>query len=224
MDQHQFEALKAALDAPKWTEIVTVAVIVLSLLIAVGSLVYARRQLLADHRRSQRQLAMEMCQRWSNFTSAESSSVVRLVEKLDDKQCATIVNLSGPLSVDADNTHLLLNIFLLRFPQCEQKLKSETGQTVAIDGQYLLYLRHIAVRYLNMLESILMTWTMGIADQRVIESEFSFVLDPKQGRSGMENLRTRLGHKSFPAIAMFVEAQREKERRNLSEVERPPEV
>lgn len=222
MDPKQFELLIKTLDAPKWTEVVTVILVVLGFMIAVGSLWYARRQLLADHERSRRQLAMEMCSRWSSSSSPETSSVIRMIEKLSDAQCELIANQMSVL-IEEEHLHFLLNIFLFRFPELGPKMDSlKDGKFYRIEGHYVIYLRHIAIRYLNMLESVLMTWTSGIADQKMIEAEFSFLLDEKQGRTAVEKLRLKIGNEGFPSISKFMHALREKRRKNSEDLVRPP--
>jgi len=222
MDPQQFALLIKALDAPKWTELVSVGVLVLGFLIAIGSLIYARLQIKADHERSRRQLAMEMCYRWSSSSSPETSSVIRMIEKLSDGQCAQIANQS-PVLIEEEHKHFLLNIFLLRFPDFEKTLETlKEKRHYRIDGQYVICLRHIAVRYLNMLESVLMTWTGGIADQRMIEAEFGFLLDEKQGRTAVEKLRMKIGNEGFPAISKFMQALRDKASKKSDDIVRPP--
>jgi hypothetical protein len=90
IDKAQFQHLLLALEAPKWTEILTAVIVALSFAIAIGTLLYLRKQIadardavLADHTRSKRQMAMEMCAKWSMFTDPETSSVTRLIESLD---------------------------------------------------------------------------------------------------------------------------------------------
>jgi hypothetical protein len=238
MDQHQFDVLIKALDATKWTELVSTAILVLSFVIAIITLLYARRQvlearnqlleahneLLADHHRSQRQLATEMCLRWSDFISPETASVTRLVEKLNEHQCDSIVHFES-LSIPVENKTYLLNIFQLRFPGFDNTLETfKQANEYVLKDQYVFYLRHIAVRYLNMLESILTTWTRGIADQTMIELEFAYLLDEEKGRSAMDTLRGKLGREGFPAIEAFMDALREKKDKNLAEIKRPPIV
>jgi hypothetical protein len=222
MDPKQFELLIATIDHAKWTEIVSVLVLVLGFVIAIGSLIYARKQIKADHERSRRLLAMEMCSRWSSSSSPETSSVIRMIERLTEAQCAAIANQSSVL-IEEEHKHFLLNIFLLRFPEFGENIETlKEGNAYRIEGQHVLYLRHIAVRYLNMLESVLMTWTGGIADQRMIESEFSFLLDEKQGRTAVEKLRMKIGNETFPAINKFMEALRQKASQRSEDIVRPP--
>jgi hypothetical protein len=75
-----------------------------------------------------------------------------------------------------------------------------------------------------MLESILLTWTMGIADQEIIENKFSFLFNEAQRRTAMENLRMQIGMDGFPAIRQFMMALRAKTLTGSSQITRPPIV
>jgi hypothetical protein len=46
---------------------------------------------------------------------------------------------------------------------------------------------------------------MNIADQPLIEKEFSYLFDESQSRTAMKNFRTKLGLGAFPAIERFIE-------------------
>jgi hypothetical protein len=132
MSPEQFQELMKALASlaeTKPTDKISAVILVLGFLIAIGSLVYARFQLLAaratllaDQRRSQRQLAMEMCMKWSEFTSAETASVTRLIERMTVDQCDAIAH-SGKLIIGAEHAIHLINILQLRFDNIESVLE-----------------------------------------------------------------------------------------------------
>src|ERR1700738_2083984 len=130
---------------------------------------------------------MQLYLQWSEFLSPETNGVTRLIERLDEHQCDDIANLQ-PLKIPDDNRHHLLSIFLLRYPSFENQMKEmHQDGSYLLNVEYVLYLRYIAVRYLNMLESIVSAWVMGIVDQKMIESQFSYLLDEAKGRSAMDN-------------------------------------
>jgi hypothetical protein len=227
----------ARLDQPKWTETGTFIVLVISVIVALVTILYgrrqieyvrqqvdeARRQTSSDHERSRRQFAIEMLARWTQFTAPETSSVTRLIERLDDEQCDAIANLTR-LTIEAEKKSYLLNILQLRFPNIEQELEKtldEPKKHYIIEAQHLLHIRYIAVRYLNMLESTLASWSTGIADQNIIEKEFAFLFDPKQKRTAMAKFREKLGNEGFPAINLFIAALK-KSSDDPGGVQRPP--
>jgi len=235
MNQDQFNALLAALDHTKWTDVVSAIILLLTFIAGIAALLYARKQVLfareqvlyarkamdADHQRSRRQLAIEMCTRWSGYASPETTSIVRLVEKMNSGQCEALA-LTQKLSIGVENKHHLLSILQLRFSDIADKLEGlRKNEVYEIDNPYLVYMRYIAVRYLNLLESILLSWTLGVADKAVIEKEFAYLCDPKTGRTAMEGLRTKLGMEAFPAIEEFVKTLRAQAASSKSEVLRP---
>jgi hypothetical protein len=178
--------------------------------------------MLADQGRSQRRLAMEMCMKWSDFMSAETSNVTRLIERMNQDQCDAIAN-SGKLVISTDHTARLINVLEISFEDIEQQLeKFKKGTVYELEGKYVLHIRYIAVRYLNMLESILLAWTMAIADQKIIEDEFSYLFDESRRRTAMENLRAQIGMEGFPAIRQFMAALRAKDLSGSSQIIRPP--
>jgi hypothetical protein len=137
-------------------------------------------------------------------------------------QCEAISN-ATKLTISTDHKLHLLNILQLRFPEFADELeKMNKSSAYEIEGQYLQYIRHIAIRYLNMLESILLAWTTGVADQAILENEFAYLFDEKDGRSAMEGLRKKVGMSTFPAIEEFMKALRARTASGRKEIIRPP--
>src|ERR1700743_3202061 len=98
---------------------------------------------------------MEMCYRWSSSLSPDAGSVVRLLEELGDKECEAIAK-RLPFKVEEKHKHLLLTIFSLQFAEFGDELpKMKNGQGYEIEGRYVLHIRSVAIKYLNMLESTL---------------------------------------------------------------------
>lgn len=180
--------------------------VVLTFSVGCVALYFTSRQILSGLDRARREKAIDMLMKWSEFTQPETSSVTRLVEDLDDSQCLAIMT-TTTLEISVKHHDHLVNILQLRFPDIDKQLagmKSKTNKTYQIEGRYLLYIRYIAVRYLNMLESILSSWSSGIADREIIKSEFSFLFDPTKSRTAMAKLRERLGNETFPALNLFI--------------------
>lgn len=222
MDPLQFRELLTALNHERWTEITSTVILIVSILIATASLWYARKQLLAEDTRSRRRLAIEMCRHWAGYTTPETSSVTRLVEKMNPNQCEAIAK-ANELTILADYHHHLTNILQGRFGDIEEQLEEfRQGENYVIPSKYVQHIRYIAVRYLNMLESVLMTWTSGVVDQEMIEQEFEYLFNEQEGRTAMEPLRAKVGREAFPAIEQFVEALRERARSNTRNIRRPP--
>lgn len=82
-------------------------------------------------------------------------------------------------------------------PSCTLK----QGNTV--DGKILTELRWHVITYLNTLETILVSWQLGIVDREVIEEEFDFIKDASKGCTLAEFRHTAGG---FPVIEAFIDA------------------
>ncbi|MFG1378657.1 hypothetical protein [Xanthobacter autotrophicus] len=204
MDQKQFDALIGAINSPNWAEVATLVALIVSLVAAIISLWYARIQIIADHKRSQRKIAGDLCLKWSEFVAPETVSVVRFIEKLSPQQIDSIVNL-GVLEINISLERHLIDMLELKFPNIKDELGSmKVDNLYKIEGRIVQYIRYIAVRYLNMLESILMAWAGGVADRDAIFREFCYVWDETKNRTIMDEFRKKLGVGAFPAIGLFV--------------------
>ena len=172
------------------------------------SIYFVSRQILSSLDRARRERAVDMLMKWSEFNQPETSSVTRLIEGLDDSQCLAIAN-TTTLEIDVKHHDHLVNILQLRFSDIDKQLvEMKRNGVYFIEGRYLLYIRYIAMRYLNMLESILSSWSSGIADREIIKNEFAFLFDPTRSKTAMSKLRERLGNESFPAINLFLDELR----------------
>jgi hypothetical protein len=190
--------------------------VILTFVVGVVGLYFTSRQILSGLDRARREKAIDMLMKWSEFNQPETSSVTRLIESLDDAQCLAI-STTTTLEINVRHHDHLVNILQLRFPDIDKQLtEMKKGRTLyQIEGRYLLYIRYIAVRYLNMLESILSSWSSGIADREIIKHEFSFLFDPTKSKTAMAKLREKLGNDSFPAINLFInELKSSKETKN----------
>ncbi len=210
MSEEQFNKLLDSLGQPNWAEKWTFILFATSILIAIVSLFYVRLQIMADHRRSQRKAASDMCMKWTEFLAPETSSVTKFIEKLTPQQVDAVANL-GVLEVGKGYKAVLVDMLELKFENIDQNIdKMEENGTIKINGRELQYIRYIAVRYLNMLESILLSWSEGVADRDAIFREFSYIYDETKNFTVMEVLRKKLGENSFPAIQLFVYAVKKK--------------
>ena len=71
-----------------------------------------------------------------------------------------------------------------------------------VDGKILTELRWHVITYLNTLETIMISWQLGIVDRDTIEEQFQFVNDPLKGSTLSEFRHTAGG---FPAIEAFID-------------------
>lgn len=222
------------------------------------SILFAVRQMHADHERSRREKTLDMIMRWSCELSPEANFAVKIVEKFDKDQCRALVNME-PFEVekqvyddikelydtkkdierenqkgcDTNNNHIgkterhfiISNIHMCKRKFCEIKTensftkgdgKDNDNRRVTIEGYYLKKLRFSIIKYLNILESILVGWQNGILDEDVIEVQFSYLYNPTKDKKCLENIRNATGSETnYPAIEMFLIKLEEKRKSRL---------
>jgi hypothetical protein len=156
---------------------------------------------IADHDRSAKTLAIKLMLLWEAGIKFETKPVVLFVQGLTLDQCKKL-DACEPFVADKEKCEYL-KIFL---PKELPELEERDGKTW-VSGQILRHIRHTAVSYLNLMETILTAWHEGIADRKIIEDQFAplFVA----GDDGMKNLRDanrKYGEPSdLPCIESFIE-------------------
>lgn len=154
----------------------------------------------ADHERSRREFAINLCREWSGGLPKEAKNTRDFVESLDEAQCRNLAKNSS-FTVKADQIESLYTCLTHEFPTLEKdKLKADA----VLEWQYVRHIRYVAVRYLNLIESIMLAWHHSVADRDIIEKEFEYLVVPKEGKNVMQSFRIALGEEAFHAIAAFV--------------------
>jgi hypothetical protein len=128
-----------------------------------------------DHERSRRELAVKLCQDWTKGLKLESSPVVALVASLSAEQCD---DLAGRKPICLDDTPSNRNAVTrcLEYTYKEFNLeKLVNGVKINVDGDYIIFIRFNAIYYLNLLESILTAWNLGVAHESILEDQFKFL-------------------------------------------------
>lgn len=98
-----------------------------------------------------------------------------------------------------------------------KKISSSVGDNkVELNKREISKLRWLVLSYLNMFESILIAWQYSVADRKIIEAQFSYLFDTKNGCDGLSNFRAACGGETcYPASEIFSAHVREEKRKNL---------
>lgn len=179
-------------------------------IVAIVSVFLILTQLRADHERSRRELAVKLLQEWTKGLKLECSAVVALVVTLSAEQCDDLAKRKS-LSLDDDHRHINRNAVLrcLEFTYKNEGFEIDKiihGSKIDIDGDYVIFIRFIVMYYLNLLESILAAWNLGVADESILEEQFRFL---KLSGYDLEKLRiaaqnNNAGVDVYPSIANFI--------------------
>lgn len=191
-------------------EIATIWALIATAAVAAISAILVWLQLRADHERSRRELAVNLLREWTTGLAVETAPAIRLVRTLNTDQCEKLVERES-FTLDNTKAHRELVIACLeeKFPEITQDNQfSETSSELKlqISSKYSNYIRFLAVRYLNLLESIMAAWYESVAQPRIIEGQFVFLrsgkeTDLKTFRAAFQKLNNA---DAFPCVTNFV--------------------
>ena len=192
--------------------------------VAMGGVAFAGIQLrqIKSNRKKQydqarREKTAEMVTYYTQRVNPQTRYVEKIVANFDDDQCIDLYN-CVPFVVNEETHNKLCSI-------CPNK-STCTKETEPLcknsDGKYyvkdeLLYcLRGTIINYLNTLESVLLTWELGIVEQDVIVEQFAFLDKKRQKERALETFRSIAGGgHSYPAIEKFYQyLKRESEKKS----------
>lgn len=181
-----------------WVGAIANVVIALGVIVAVFQFLMSKKQLQKDHERSRRERAVELIQTWTTQINQKATLARKLIECLDESQVKAIYNQE---SVKLDKKHLNLVHGCL----IENGIQ-ENEELITLQEKQSSEIRWLVVSYLNSLESVLSAWHYGIADEEIIETEFSYLVSPTKGYFILEKFRRASGGvDSYPAIQAFVD-------------------
>jgi hypothetical protein len=195
---------------PPTYEHVTIWILIGTVVVAAVSAILVWLQLRADHERSRRELAVNLIKEWSDSIDVETASVIRLVRELNREQCELLVS-RKPFKVDKTNLDFVRSCFEIRFPEINNDPEFDqqsVNTTININYKYSGYIRFVAARYVNSLESIMIAWYESVAQPRIIEGQFRFLRSAPE--SSLVTLREAICRDNnnvdgFPCITRFLE-------------------
>ena len=165
--------------SPPTYEYVTIWILIGTVAVAAVSAILVWLQLRADHERSRRELAVSLINEWSNSLDIETAGVVRLVRELTRDQC-DLLSSRKPFKLDKNNLDLVKACLETRFPEINNEPQFDAQSTntmmININHRYSGYIKFVASRYLNSLESIMIAWYESVAQPRIIEGQFGSML------------------------------------------------
>lgn len=184
----------AAAAAAKWTDVGLLLVALAGLLAAAGAAFIVFRQWRGEHERLLRKAAVDLCMDWTRSLDPAIFAVTNLLELLDGEACRRIEKLDRVV-FDSKKMQLIRNIF-------NDDIAGD-GDKIVIDGHRVLFIRQSAMKYLDLMESVLTAWQQGVADRGIIEKLFTPLFQKTKGATGLKMFRNAVGTAFFPAIALF---------------------
>lgn len=156
-----------------------------------------------DHERSRKSFAVELMMKWVDNLHNNSFGVRRFVESLEKENCEKLEKAEA-FQVDANQLQLAKYVLKREFPEAASLTIGENGEKAKICTVHSLFIRSMAIKYLNLLECIMAAWDHGFADRSIIESEFRpIVIGDNDQEIAMKYLRLA-GDNSFPSLNRFI--------------------
>jgi hypothetical protein len=136
----------------------------------------------------------------------------KLIESLSEENCRGIFN-----QEQVGLSHKYKDVISQIFDQDDcvnNDHKEDECADIMLNVSQSAELRWYAITYLNMLESILVSWQYSIVDREIVEHQFSYLFKTENGFSPLRHFRRAAGGEmTYPAIEVFsnhIEQERRK--------------
>lgn len=178
-----------------------------------------------NRRMSQTQIAVELIAKWATSIKQSSMLARKFVEELSPRDCISLYMLEEDLTVDAKHRKIIEGCVAdIEINQKDlEEIKDQEGKVIKLRLSYKVvgHISWLVTSYLNILESIMIAWANGLADPKIIEDEFKYLISKEKGYYALKNYRIACGDTdTYPAIHKFaskVENDLSKRGRNLDE-------
>lgn len=174
----------------------------LGVMVAIVQLICLTKEYKKSHEEARRKETVNVIMEWSKSLLKDANIATKIIKDFDKKQCQNLYNYK-PFYVEEDTLESLCHICTSQQCTNKEECRTKSGK-YRLSGKQLSSFRYYIIRYLNVLECVLIAWQQGIVDREIIEKEFRFLLD-----DNFENfiMYARNGE-SYPVIAEFIDTIR----------------
>lgn len=183
----------------------------LATLLTSGSVLLMWLQMKKEYDCRRREQTVQLAGRWSDNLQPNINRIKRVCEKLSSDQCRKICN-EEEFRVSSE-----IYLEIVRALQPKENQQNINGdEECVVTEEMSSRMRSELIYYLNQLETVLISWQHHIADDKIIEAQFSFLMDDKEGKTILENFRRACGsEKTYPAIEMYSQHLKKKREKSL---------
>ena len=183
--------------------IIELIVLALSAILIIPQIFLMRKQLKDHHEEHRRENTANIMHIWCNSLKKEASMSEDVVRKFTEQQCQRLYR-HEPFNVSDEVIPSICKFCTLSKEDC----KTCTIMTEKkVDGKILNELRYQVISYLNMLETVMVSWHLGIVNREVIENQFRFLIEDGKGMA-LDAFRRTAG--GYPLIDSFIDEIKEK--------------
>lgn len=188
------------------TMIISAALALFGLIFACIQLWQIRKNRQKQFDQLRREKTVEMVIHYVNSINRETKITEKIVSKFNDDQCLDLYTFNS-FPIDEQIKDKICEICPYK-QTCDKtkdiiKCKGDDGKYY-IKDDILYFLREKVITHLNNLESVLLSWQLGIVEKSVIEEQFIFLDKKREKERALEVFRSIAGGgQSYPAIERF---------------------
>lgn len=157
-----------------------------------------------DYERSRREKAVDILMQWHTNLDKTNSTARKFAETLSDENLQSISNgeqFEIP-ATDKNRTYISVLFEKKQSTNNEENKSSEenNNQQIKITAAQSTEIRWKLITYLNILENVVSAWKYNIVDRDLIETEFKYMFDHKDG--ALKRFR-EIQVDAYPCIDLF---------------------
>ena len=178
------------------------------LIVTAIELVALIYQTIRNRKKERCDLTVNLLLNWSLNLNSNMTRSRKIVESFNKEQCKSLFN-NELLKVQPDQYREI-------YKRCNNEdWNSYDDNMIELKPSEINTLRDDVMKYLNLLESVLVARQYGIADNKLIKTEFKYLVKSKSGECVLSVFREAMGDiESYPAIKKFCEDMNKKSKQS----------
>lgn len=155
------------MELKDWCELAKALVTIGTLIFTAIQALLLRKQMKKEHEKRRRENTVDVMYNWCNSLEKNTSLAVDVAQQLSSPQCQSLYNKNSfEVTYDIKNDICRFCGFAQNSKDqschnCELAKSNENGQWI-VDGRILRELRWHVVSYLNALETVFVSWHLGL--------------------------------------------------------------
>lgn len=177
----------------------------IAIYISVKQTKMQKKSFINDYERSRREKAVDILMQWHTNLDKTNSTARKFAETLSDENLQTISDGEQFEIPDTEKNRTYISILFKKKNTNEDKNKTNSSevkdkQNILITAAQSTEIRWKLITYLNILENVVSAWKYNIVDRNLIEAEFKYMFDHKDG--ALKRFR-EIQVDAYPCIDLF---------------------
>ena len=177
----------------------------IAIYISVKQTKIQRKSFTNDYERSRREKAVDILMQWHSKLDKTNSAARKFAETLSDENLQSISNGEKFEIPDTEKNRTYISVLFEKQNTNEEKNKTNSSevkdkQNILITAAQSTEIRWKLITYLNILENVVSAWKYNIVDRDLIEAEFKYMFDHKDG--ALKRFR-EIQVDAYPCIDLF---------------------